>query len=166
MSPRAPSTNDASPTKTFPLKTAPGGSLGCASRWIWTRTTSISSIAQPVTATDPLLALPSAGVSNEPTGPVVVPGALSVRMTLVVLGVLDVPAAVTVMVPVAVARPASEASLATVTVKLPLPVPLPPVIFSHGELDGTAAVQAIPVAPVIVTATGCPLVMFDSVPAE
>ena len=85
-------------------------------------------------------------------------------MTLIVLGVLAVPAAATLMVPVAVGTLASDASLATVTVNVPLPVPMPPVIFSHGDVVVTLAVQGMPAAPVIVTATGCPLVMFDSVP--
>ena len=87
-------------------------------------------------------------------------------MTLIVLGVFPVPAATTLMVPVAAVTPLSDPSLATVTVKLPFPVPLPPVIFSQGDVEVTVAVQASPVAPVIVTATGCALVMFDSVPPE
>src|SRR6188768_1790583 len=118
---------------TLPLKTAPGGSFGCASRRILTLTTSMSSSAQPVTATDPVFTLFAAGKSNDPVGGLVAPTALRVRMTLIVLGVFPVPAATTLMVPVAAVAPLSDPSLATVTVKLPFPVPLPPVTFSHGD---------------------------------
>jgi hypothetical protein len=97
-----------------------------------------------VTATEPLFTLLSAGVSKDPVGGVLAPGAVSFKVTVTVFGVFDVPEAATLIVPVTVDCAASDGSLATLTLKLPLPVPLPPVPGAASPPPAPPAMRPIP----------------------
>src|SRR5262245_37931653 len=74
-------------------------SVPTGSRKMRTVATSMSSIAQPVTAIDPATpVMPSVGVSNTPIGAVDVPFGVMVKVTLMVAGATAVGAPVNVIV--------------------------------------------------------------------
>src|SRR4051794_28540861 len=88
---RTPGTNVASPTFIFAVAPGigqvPAGSPGTGSRQITTLFTPTSSSAQPVKACSPdTPVMPLAGLSNDPIGPRLVPGANTCTLTAIVIG--------------------------------------------------------------------------------
>src|SRR5687767_9628777 len=139
MSGRAPSTKTP-----VPIGISPAASPATGSRTIRIWLTSMSSIAQPVTAIEPVTpTTPSAGVSSAPVAAAAVPSGMMLRP--IVTGPAPAPAPVNARLtaPAIVPAPGRPAIEITLTLNVALPEPAAGDTVTHGTL-GVAVQVTVP----------------------